>query len=223
SPRRGDTRTPEDAAPSGLSVFIGTPLPGAGAAGLFKWTPLRGVLHHPFPLHRGGSRCFKPSDIAVSLATGASEYMTLITDRSTKSEPLFENHLQALVGLVVVGVADGMELVLGELQLGLADDRGQRGLQDHQREVLAGAGLRAAAEGAPDVRRDRLAVEVVRIEAAGVGEEVVAHGEGRVADGEPSAFGEEIAAERKRLLHPPQRAVEVGGTPAQAFPDHGFE
>src|SRR6185295_7747392 len=87
SPRRGDTRTPEDAAPSGLSVFIGTPLPGAGAAGLFKWTPLRGVLHHPFPLHRGGSRCFKPSDIAVSLATGVSEYMTLITDRSPKAPP----------------------------------------------------------------------------------------------------------------------------------------
>src|SRR6185295_13020134 len=94
----------------------------------------------------------------------------------------------------------------------------QRGLQDHQREVLAGAGLRAAAKGAPDVGRDRLAVEVVRIEAAGIGEEVFAHGEGRVADGEPGALGEEIATERKRLLHPPQRAVEVGGAPARTFP-----
>jgi len=70
------------------------------------------------------------------------------SDLAPHLQPLFECHEEALVGLVIVGVADRPDFVLGELELGLLDNGRQRGLHHLDRQVLAGAGVRAAAEGA---------------------------------------------------------------------------
>ncbi len=84
-PRRGDTRTPEMPPLQGYRCLLGRRFPGLAPPGYSNGLPFGASSSTTLPLCRGGSRCFKPlGHSRLSRATGASEYVILITERSTK-------------------------------------------------------------------------------------------------------------------------------------------
>src|SRR5882724_2835261 len=102
-----------------------------------------------------GPRWSRPGSRRTRAPATARATPGVLAAASTLS-PLLERHEEPLVGLIVVGVPDRPDLVLGELELGLLDDRRQGDLHHHHRQVPTRAGVRSVAEGAP-AGRQRLA------------------------------------------------------------------